>query len=159
MPSLDQMHPFAVAGRASEMSAVLGQSRYALSSPARVYSPVYGSITQAWVLQELMKLPAVSLEVLGSFEQAFSAKRSEKDQRNLIRKLLFNSGESHAEGRSAIAARQRHSGSGMALQCSPVILSSALLYLWHVGVYVFCTVYLTGCMVSCACASILEHCS
>ena len=67
-----------------------------------------------------MKLPAVSLEVLGSFEQAFSAKRSEKDQRNVIRKLLFNSGESHA-----IARRQRHSSSGMALQCSPVILPSA----------------------------------
>ena len=55
------------------------------------------------VLQELMKLPAVSPEVLGSFEQAFSAKRSEKDQRNLIRKLLFNSGEGHAGDRSAIA--------------------------------------------------------
>ena len=39
-----------------------------------------------------MRLPAVSPEVLSSFEQAFTAKRSEKDQRNLIRKLLFNSG-------------------------------------------------------------------
>ena len=31
-------------------------------------------------------------EMLSSFEQAFMSKRSEKDQRNLIRKLLFNSG-------------------------------------------------------------------
>lgn len=31
-------------------------------------------------------------EMLNSFEQAFVSKRSEKDQRNLIRKLLFNSG-------------------------------------------------------------------
>ena len=38
--SLDQMHPFAMAGRASEMLAVLCQSRFALSSPASVSSPI-----------------------------------------------------------------------------------------------------------------------
>lgn len=45
-------------------------------------------------LQELLRLPAVGPEMLSSFEQAFASKRSEKDQRNLIRKLLFNSGTS-----------------------------------------------------------------
>ena len=43
-------------------------------------------------MQELLRLPAVGPEMLSSFEQAFLSKRSEKDQRNLIRKLLFNSG-------------------------------------------------------------------
>lgn len=44
-------------------------------------------------MQEMLRLPAVTPEMLAGFEQAFTAKRSEKDQRNLIRKLLFNSGE------------------------------------------------------------------
>ena len=84
------------------LSDVLCQSYYSSNSPVGM-------------LQELMKLPAVSPEVLGSFEQAFSAKRSEKDQRNLIRKLLFNSGEGRVEGSSATAACQWQSRSGMAL--------------------------------------------
>lgn len=45
-----------------------------------------------FLFQELLRLPAVGTEMLASFEAAFMAKRSEKDQRNLIRKLLFNSG-------------------------------------------------------------------
>ena len=95
-------------------------------------------------LQELMRLPAVSQEVLGSFEQAFNAKRSEKDQRNLIRKLLFNSGEAallsqHVSGEMAVdsSARQSHS------------LSSASHYARFHGIS----------MVSFACASFMEHCS
>ncbi len=43
-------------------------------------------------LQELLRLLAVGPELLNSFQEAFTSKRSEKDQRNLIRKLLFNSG-------------------------------------------------------------------
>ncbi len=42
--------------------------------------------------QELLRLPAVGAEMLASFEAAFVARRSEKDQRGLIRRLLFNSG-------------------------------------------------------------------
>ena len=42
--------------------------------------------------QELLRLPAVSAEVVAGFEAAMMGTRSEKDQRNLIRRLLFNSG-------------------------------------------------------------------
>ncbi len=45
------------------------------------------------VVQELLRLPAVSAEVVAGFEAAMMATRSEKDQRNLIRRLLFNSGQ------------------------------------------------------------------
>ena len=43
-------------------------------------------------MQELLRLPAVSAEVVAGFEAAMMGTRSEKDQRNLIRRLLFNSG-------------------------------------------------------------------
>ena len=132
------------------ISDVLCQSYYPSNSPVGM-------------LQELMKLPAVSPEVLGSFEQAFSAKRSEKDQRNLIRKLLFSSGEGRVEGSSATAACQWQSRSGMALQCSPIFSYFYLLYELCTGVFAVCVcivVTLHGIsMVSCTCASFLEHCS
>ena len=111
------------------------------------------------MLQELMKLPAVNPEVLGSFEQAFGAKRSEKDQRNLIRKLLFNSGKGHAGGHSATAACQWHSRSGMALQCSPYFCICNFFMRDALACLQYAYVYLTGCMVSCTHASIVEHCS
>lgn len=79
-------------------------------------------VSSSWIqqpggAQELMRLPAVTPEVLGSFEQAFTAKRSEKDQRNLIRKLLFNSGGGPVRGHSAYSTYQWQSGNGRTPQC------------------------------------------
>lgn len=43
-------------------------------------------------MQELLRLPAVTGEVLAGFEVAMMGTRSERDQRNHIKRLLFNSG-------------------------------------------------------------------
>ncbi|BDA43725.1 Exportin-5 [Coccomyxa sp. Obi] len=42
--------------------------------------------------QELLRLPSVNEDVVAGFEAAMMATRSDKDQRNLIKRLLFNSG-------------------------------------------------------------------
>ena len=57
--------------------------------------------------QELLRLPAVGTEMLASFEAAFTAKRSEKDQRGLIRKLLFNSGAAPLHSPIVLSHMQR----------------------------------------------------
>ena len=44
-------------------------------------------------MQELLRLPSVNEDVVAGFEAAMMATRSDKDQRNLIKRLLFNSGK------------------------------------------------------------------
>ena len=44
-------------------------------------------------MQELLRLPSVNEDVVAGFEAAMMASRSDKDQRNLIKRLLFNSGK------------------------------------------------------------------
>ena len=113
--SLDQLRPSAMARQASKLSDTSCSKPFCPQfSCESLFFPSWRQ--QPGVAQELMRLPAVSPEVLGSFEQAFTAKRSEKDQRNLIRKLLFNSGGCHLRGHSAIAACQCQGSSGRIVQ-------------------------------------------
>ena len=44
------------------------------------------------VVQELLALPSITPEVLQKFQQEVCATQSEKEQRNIIRKLLLQSG-------------------------------------------------------------------
>lgn len=44
-------------------------------------------------MQELLRLPSVNEDAVAGFEAAMMATRSDKDQRNLIKRLLFNSGK------------------------------------------------------------------
>lgn len=43
-------------------------------------------------VQELVALPGITAEVLQKFQQALGGTQSDKEQRNIIRKLLLQSG-------------------------------------------------------------------
>ena len=45
------------------------------------------------LLQELLALPNITSEVLQKFQQEVGVTHSEKEQRNIIRKLLLQSGK------------------------------------------------------------------
>ena len=65
-------------------------------------------------IQELLRLPAVTPGVGADFERALAKSRSEKDQRNLIKRLLFNSG---APGRACCM----HCHGSMNCLCTPLV--------------------------------------